>query len=572
MIVAFYPNEEDHRSAESQQGARGDVLAAATARCVQCAHALATRLGNMRMKPTGQVERGSGRPARSNSGRVTAPLQSPALAGRSGRSSRAMAAAAAMLPTPSLELAAFGAEDQQAKSDISGVSGWASPPTVNLYAPAMPDRPRQGSTASVCSSIRPGSPTGSTAGSTSMRLIKVAAGKLWPFRGSMDIGSKGMSHSAAATSASCKLERLRPDQLPQRRPVPIRHDLMTPLFARYSVDTEPACPWPGYEAAGRRVASVSGGSRRHRASSPQPLHVNQAGPVLEPLHVNQAVPVLEPQLGQQTSASDRDSSGTDEVRSAEEGASSAESRSGNMLPGPSEGADGVLLHGTSRVSWKSKFQSLSVAMLAPASRCPPVANPTAQLQRQLSTTAFPVVDRSRLSYTDQHQSNASMPLTLLSRQKSGSGGMRADGTSQLQTSNSSSSSLQKNMFHRIASRRQLQIELGVPTVVQQHQPRFPSETPVILIAPASSLELYGSNADDSVPWGMMANLVLGCPSPSPTGQSMGASPREISQPSHQDYGTADQAPPSTKVRVFYGYLFSFSLVCMYEAMHLLGRV
>ena len=65
-----------------------------------------------------------------------------------------MAAAAAMLPTPSLELAAFGAEDQQAKSDISGVSGWASPPTVNLHAPAMPDRPRRGSTPSVCSSIR----------------------------------------------------------------------------------------------------------------------------------------------------------------------------------------------------------------------------------------------------------------------------------------------------------------------------------------------------------------------------------------------------------------------------------
>ena len=59
MIVAFAPNdmERSAAAASSATSLKGDEgLKAATLRCAQCAHQLATHLGHMRMKMNGQVE------------------------------------------------------------------------------------------------------------------------------------------------------------------------------------------------------------------------------------------------------------------------------------------------------------------------------------------------------------------------------------------------------------------------------------------------------------------------------------------------------------------------------------
>ena len=525
MIVAFYPNVEDKRSADPQGS--GDVLAAVAARCVQCAHALALRLGSMYMKPTGQVERVGVRLARRGSSRTTTPLASRGRPGRAQGSGATVVDADAMLPTSSLELApALAADrdgDQYARSSRSSR---IFPLGVNLHAPAVPAQ--RDSAASASSSIPSDSPSGSAlGGGSSMRLIRVAAGKMWPFRSSAS-SSKGPSRSVTA-SASCKLERLRPERgLPQRRPSSTRPDFTTThSFARNSIDTVSASYWSGYEAARRRVASVSGVSRQLTVSSP-PL--GQAGTIVRsrpgPPSADTISPAA-PLWGLLSSSREAGAgSSADEVSSKED--CCAESRDLGM-PGPAEGADGA--QHKVKAGWKSKFQSLSVALLAPSRHPPP--SPVL-LERQLSTTANRI-ERSRLSCTDQGETNASMPLTL-SRHKSSSGA-RTDAPS-----HSNSTSLQKNMFQRRATKKQLRLELdvaGASPLQQQQQPR-----PKTLAAPVMlSLEVDGPNADEDIPWSMLGSLVLG----SPTNRSRRTSLDVTSRPSPQDFAVADEELPSIKV-------------------------
>ena len=129
-----------------------------------------------------------------------------------------------------------------------------------------------------------------------------------------------------------------------------------------------------------------------------------------------------------------------------------------------------------------------------------------------------------------------MSLTL-SRQKSSSGA-RTDAPSH----SNSTSSLQKNMFQRRATKKQLRLELdvaGASPLQQQQQPR-----PKTLAAPVMlSIEVDGPNADEDIPWSMLGSLVLG----SPTNRSRRTSLDVTSRPSPQDFAVADEELPSIKV-------------------------